>query len=1004
MISSDKQLSPNQVVDISGFVQGARLPSNTNIHEVFGNCGQIQSIHHSIAHNNRHIFVVFDTIGAARAALQLKHESWEILPLIRASEEVLDEFNKCIARSGWQSRSHDSDFGNGRSIPPEDRVVDLSADERYIGDNGWSSRRRPSEAPMDYERPGSGQGPLPPQAYRGPSDPSFTDSTRGRGDIPPRDSLDGPRTRTGRSPISSDFRRPLSPTPSRQAPPDPARYGNASIAPGTRRGPSIDYPPSSYGPSDRPQAPRDARGPYADDRYRREVSPPPQWSDNRRRPYEDSAIELEASNKRLRLNEGGEPVRSRPRDYSPVDSATAYRGAPLDPSYRQPPPRGPPDTYPPPPPVQYRSRTMDDQYPASSARYGRDEPPRYRSGDDYDGQYRRVAGGAPYSTPSVDSGPGYRSSATAAYPGYSSPDSMSSRAKPLTPVGRTPGPPVDYPATYRVDDRRNLTDYRQPEEFSRRFVEPAPPSRMPRQEDPRRGYMDSYPPPAVDDRRYDSRRYDARLSDGMVDRDYDRRGPPQYPTTTLPPAARAPSPPRLSLASRLGMEPRGSAMDAPSGPRYRGSNDYDPMMTDAPPTGPSYRDDYRRLDEPRDRERFDDQRATPRAGFDLRDRLGYDSRDRERGREAERDRDRARDRERDREYPDDRYRRDSSSNQARPFDRSPGTRVGGIHPADGTVIFVSNLPAQVSQPRFRRLFADAVSSDNVMDVNTGRAGFAFVRIRTRELAEEAVSKLHHVEFAPKFKMNVSIGKPPHEYRKWKNGGYHSSKRSIDNRPGPPGPGQGPESPAQPKQNPNKKKKKNKKHNHGPAQAEGDKEKLDDRAEGEGGNDDDSGDESGPGSDPDGTDIRHGGSGGMQMTQEEIEAFMENAAKEVIGDHSKDTESASENSGGAHANDERRFNNLAYSDPQMKHDAYEYSRDSAEESYRRGYDIDKADPYSERRPDDSASLDSRTATNEPTGHRSSDLKARNDMVDADADDAAVAEQLADLEARSAPSEA
>lgn len=167
-----------------------------------------------------------------------------------------------------------------------------------------------------------------------------------------------------------------------------------------------------------------------------------------------------------------------------------------------------------------------------------------------------------------------------------------------------------------------------------------------------------------------------------------------------------------------------------------------------------------------------------------------------------------------------------------------------------------------------------------------------------------------------------------------------------------------------------------------------------------GNDDDSGDESGPGSDPDGTDIRHGGSGGMQMTQEEIEAFMENAAKEVIGDHSKDNESASENSGGANANDERRFDNLPYSD----------SRDSAEDPYRRYYPIDKAEPHSEQRPDDSApaSFDSRTATNEPTGHHSSDLKApslgRNDLGDADADDAAVAEQLADLEARSAPSEA
>lgn len=41
MINSDKQLSPNQVVDISGFAQGARLPSNTNIHDVFGNCGQM---------------------------------------------------------------------------------------------------------------------------------------------------------------------------------------------------------------------------------------------------------------------------------------------------------------------------------------------------------------------------------------------------------------------------------------------------------------------------------------------------------------------------------------------------------------------------------------------------------------------------------------------------------------------------------------------------------------------------------------------------------------------------------------------------------------------------------------------------------------------------------------------------------------------------------------------------------------------------------------------------
>ncbi|KAG8946391.1 hypothetical protein FRC00_009599, partial [Tulasnella sp. 408] len=416
---------------------------------------------------------------------------------------------------------------------------------------------------MDYERPSSGQGSLQSQVYRGPPDPSFIDPARGRGDIPPRDSLDGPRTRGGRSPTSSDFRRPLSPPPNRQGPPDSARYGNAPVAPGPRRGAAIDYPP--YASGDRSLPSRDARGSYPEDRYRREGSPPPQWSDSRRRPYEDSALELEASNKRMRLNEG-DPARSRPRDYPPVDPAAAYRGSPVDPSYRQPPPRGPPDAYPPPPPVQYRSRTMDDQYPP--ARFGRDEPTRYRSSDDYDAQYRRGAGGPPYSTSSLDSGPNYRGSIAPSYAGYSSPDSIS-RNKPLPPVSRTPGPPIDYPPSYRVDDRRSLADYRQSEEFSRRFVEPAPPSRMPRQEDPRRGYLDSYPPPVVDDRRYDSRRYDARLPDAMMDREYDRRGPSQYPTGALPPAARPPSPPRLSLASRLGMDTRGPAMDAPSGPRYR---------------------------------------------------------------------------------------------------------------------------------------------------------------------------------------------------------------------------------------------------------------------------------------------------------------------------------------------------------------------------------------------------------------------------------------------------
>ena len=55
-----------------------------------------------------------------------------------------------------------------------------------------------------------------------------------------------------------------------------------------------------------------------------------------------------------------------------------------------------------------------------------------------------------------------------------------------------------------------------------------------------------------------------------------------------------------------------------------------------------------------------------------------------------------------------------------------------------------------------------------MEVNTGRAGFAFIRIRDRPSADRAVEALHHREYAPKYKMNVSIGKPPHEYKKQKN--------------------------------------------------------------------------------------------------------------------------------------------------------------------------------------------------------------------------------------------
>lgn len=54
-----------------------------------------------------------------------------------------------------------------------------------------------------------------------------------------------------------------------------------------------------------------------------------------------------------------------------------------------------------------------------------------------------------------------------------------------------------------------------------------------------------------------------------------------------------------------------------------------------------------------------------------------------------------------------------------------------------------------------------------MEVNTGRAGFAFIRIRNRECADKAVAALHHQEYQPKYKMNVSIGKPPAEYKREK---------------------------------------------------------------------------------------------------------------------------------------------------------------------------------------------------------------------------------------------
>lgn len=144
-----------------------------------------------------------------------------------------------------------------------------------------------------------------------------------------------------------------------------------------------------------------------------------------------------------------------------------------------------------------------------------------------------------------------------------------------------------------------------------------------------------------------------------------------------------------------------------------------------------------------------------------------------------------------------------------------------------------------------------------------------------------------------------------------------------------------------------------------------------------------------------------------MTQEEIEAFMENAAKATFGDQSRDDESATGHSGGANDNEDRRPNDALYSDSQSRSHVFERGADSAGQDYRHNSGVE---PHPEQRPYDShsAPFDSRDATDGPSRHSAKDLRAsglgRNELIDADPDDAAVAEQLADLEARSAPSEA
>lgn len=144
-----------------------------------------------------------------------------------------------------------------------------------------------------------------------------------------------------------------------------------------------------------------------------------------------------------------------------------------------------------------------------------------------------------------------------------------------------------------------------------------------------------------------------------------------------------------------------------------------------------------------------------------------------------------------------------------------------------------------------------------------------------------------------------------------------------------------------------------------------------------------------------------------MTQEEIEAFLENAAKGTFGDQPRDDESATGHSGGANNNEDRRPNDASYSDSQSRTHAFERGVDSTGQDYRHNSGVE---PHPEQRSYDShsAPFDPRDAKDGPPRHSAKDLRTsglgRNDLVDADADDAAVAEQLADLEARSAPSEA
>ncbi|KAG8936869.1 hypothetical protein FRC02_010731 [Tulasnella sp. 418] len=163
--------------------------------------------------------------------------------------------------------------------------------------------------------------------------------------------------------------------------------------------------------------------------------------------------------------------------------------------------------------------------------------------------------------------------------------------------------------------------------------------------------------------------------------------------------------------------------------------------------------------------------------------IGYGgSRDKDRDREREREQERERDRDAMRERERERMKERDPRDRERYPDRSPHRRRNPYvshDNGDGTAsVFVSNLPALVSESRLREIFGRALGFENVLEMNTGRAGFGFVRVISPTIAELAVKRLHHAKYE-RHPMNVTIGKPPEEYRRIKQ--ENRAKRKAEAR-------------------------------------------------------------------------------------------------------------------------------------------------------------------------------------------------------------------------------